>query len=51
MSQFPLTAEQKKIMFIDMLFPYELYDVIRENTSENHHYLLKNLLELWNMKE
>lgn len=26
----PLTAEQKKIMFIDMLFPYELYDVIRE---------------------
>ncbi|MGN7297420.1 CotS family spore coat protein [Ferdinandcohnia sp. SAFN-114] len=26
----PLTAEQKNIMFIDMLFPYELYDVIRE---------------------
>ncbi|MEH7239231.1 CotS family spore coat protein [Bacillus sp. JJ1562] len=26
----PLTSEQKKIMFIDMLFPYELYDVIRE---------------------
>jgi len=26
----PLTNEQKQIMFIDMLFPYELYDVIRE---------------------
>ncbi|NBI29900.1 CotS family spore coat protein [Chengkuizengella sp. YPA3-1-1] len=26
----PLTSEQKQIMFIDMLFPYELYDVIRE---------------------
>lgn len=26
----PLNGEQKKVMFIDMLFPYELYDVIRE---------------------
>jgi spore coat protein I len=26
----PLTEKQKEIMFIDMLFPYELYDVIRE---------------------
>lgn len=26
----PLTDKQKEIMFIDMLFPYELYDVIRE---------------------
>ncbi|MEH7380579.1 CotS family spore coat protein [Bacillus sp. JJ1533] len=26
----PLTSEQKEIMFIDMLFPYELYDLIRE---------------------
>lgn len=26
----PLTAQQKQIMFIDMLFPYELYDIIRE---------------------
>ncbi|GAA0340694.1 spore coat kinase CotI [Bacillus carboniphilus] len=26
----PLTNEQKKVMFIDMLFPYELYDIIRE---------------------
>ncbi|MBM7704376.1 CotS family spore coat protein [Metabacillus iocasae] len=26
----PLTAEQKKIMFIDMLFPHQLYAVIRE---------------------
>ncbi|MCA1031210.1 CotS family spore coat protein [Bacillus timonensis] len=26
----PLTPEQKKVMFIDMLFPYELYDIIRE---------------------
>lgn len=26
----PLTNDQKKVMFIDMLFPYELYDVIRE---------------------
>ncbi|OEH93049.1 CotS family spore coat protein [Bacillus solimangrovi] len=26
----PLTAEQKQVMYIDMLFPYELYDVIRE---------------------
>ncbi|MGY3837533.1 CotS family spore coat protein [Bacillus atrophaeus] len=26
----PLTDEQKRVMFIDMLFPYELFDVIRE---------------------
>lgn len=26
----PLTDEQKNIMFIDMLFPYELYNVIRD---------------------
>lgn len=26
----PLTDEQKNIMFLDMLFPYELYDVIRD---------------------
>ncbi|AIE59415.1 CotS family spore coat protein [Bacillus methanolicus] len=26
----PLTHEQKQIMFIDMLFPYELYDIARE---------------------
>ncbi|MFS1515556.1 CotS family spore coat protein [Bacillus sp. SCS-151] len=26
----PLSSAQKQIMFIDMLFPYELYDVIRE---------------------
>ncbi|WP_257958976.1 CotS family spore coat protein [Bacillus sp. V3-13] len=26
----PLTGEQKRIMFIDMLFPYELYDIVRE---------------------
>lgn len=26
----PLTEGQKRIMFIDMLFPYELYDVARE---------------------
>ncbi len=26
----PLTKEQKQVMFIDMLFPYELYDIIRE---------------------
>ncbi|MEC3802329.1 spore coat kinase CotI, partial [Bacillus spizizenii] len=29
-SRAPLTDEQKQVMFIDMLFPYELYDVIRE---------------------
>lgn len=29
-SRAPLTEEQKQVMFIDMLFPYELYDVIRE---------------------
>jgi len=26
----PLSKEQKQVMFIDMLFPYELYDIIRE---------------------
>ncbi|MCI4170609.1 hypothetical protein MMJ17_21800, partial [Bacillus spizizenii] len=29
-SSSPLTDEQKQVMFIDMLFTYELYDVIRE---------------------
>jgi spore coat protein I len=29
----PLSAEQKKVMYIDMMFPYELYDVIRDKYS------------------
>jgi spore coat protein I len=26
----PLTSEQKEVMYIDMLFPYEMYDIARE---------------------
>lgn len=26
----PLTPEQKEVMYIDMLFPYEMYDIARE---------------------
>ncbi|HEU5140396.1 MAG TPA: CotS family spore coat protein [Bacillales bacterium] len=29
----PLTNEQKSVMYIDMMFPYELYDVIRDKYS------------------
>lgn len=29
----PLTAEQKKVMYIDMMFPYEFYDVVRDKFS------------------
>ncbi|HET7579643.1 MAG TPA: CotS family spore coat protein [Bacillales bacterium] len=29
----PLTADQKKVMYIDMMFPYELYDVVRDKFS------------------
>ena len=29
----PLSVEQKKVMYIDMMFPYELYDVARDKFS------------------
>ncbi|MET3699143.1 CotS family spore coat protein [Bacillus oleivorans] len=41
----PLTKEQKKIMFIDMLFPYELYDIIRERYVRKSPLLVTELEE------
>lgn len=29
----PLTPEQKKVMYIDMMFPYEFYDIARDKYS------------------
>ncbi|MDP5276420.1 CotS family spore coat protein [Chengkuizengella axinellae] len=40
----PLTSEQKQIMFIDMLFPYELYDIIRERYVRKSPLLVDELL-------
>ncbi|WP_223700662.1 CotS family spore coat protein [Sutcliffiella deserti] len=41
----PLTEKQKEIMFIDMLFPYELYDVIRERYVRKTPLLETELIE------
>ncbi len=41
----PLTPDQKKIMFIDMLFPYELYDIIREKYVRKSPLLVEELIE------
>ncbi|HET7628540.1 MAG TPA: CotS family spore coat protein [Bacillales bacterium] len=41
----PLTDEQKRVMYIDMMFPYELYDVIRDK------YSLKNDAALTELEE
>jgi spore coat protein I len=41
----PLTSNQKKIMFIDMLFPYELYDIIRERYVRKTPLLVQELAD------
>lgn len=39
----PLTNEQKQIMFIDMIFPYELYDIAREKYVRKSPLLVEEL--------
>lgn len=39
----PLTKEQKEVMFIDMLFPYEFYDIAREKFVRKTDILLEEL--------
>lgn len=41
----PLTDEQKRIMFIDMLFPYELYDVIRDKFIRKSPFTEKEIVD------
>lgn len=41
----PLTVEQKKIMYLDMLFPYELYDVVRDKFIRKSPFSEKELMD------
>lgn len=41
----PLTSEQKHIMLIDMLFPYELYDVVRDKFIRQTAFSEKELID------
>lgn len=41
----PLTNEQKQIMFVDMLFPYELYDVVRDKFIRKSSFSEKELID------
>ncbi|WP_243291390.1 CotS family spore coat protein [Bacillus sp. FJAT-47783] len=39
----PLTKEQKEVMYIDMLFPYEFYDIAREKYVRKTDILIEEL--------
>ncbi len=41
----PLTPEQKNVMYIDMLFPYELYETVSERFGRKNDILPEELLD------
>lgn len=41
----PLTDEQKKVMFIDMLFPYELYETANEKYGRKNELATEELMQ------
>ncbi|RYM05625.1 CotS family spore coat protein [Sporolactobacillus sp. THM7-7] len=41
----PLTKEQKKVMFIDMLFPYELYETAHEKFGRKNEIMPEELMQ------